>query len=92
MYGYESSVTLTTERLHYKLQTRPLIREGAPRFRAKQLSRKSKEKKNLVMGPKRVPDTEMDRPTDRRSQHQLNSVKCGITLVVLPVHKIYKCR
>jgi hypothetical protein len=29
MYGYESSVTLTTDRLHYKLQTRPLVREGA---------------------------------------------------------------
>jgi hypothetical protein len=29
MYGYESSTTLTTDRLHYKLQTRPLVREGA---------------------------------------------------------------
>jgi hypothetical protein len=28
MYGYESSATLTTDRLHYKLQTRPLVREG----------------------------------------------------------------
>jgi hypothetical protein len=28
IYGYESSATLTTDRLHYKLQTRPLIREG----------------------------------------------------------------
>jgi hypothetical protein len=26
MYGYESSATLTTDRLHYKLQTRPLVR------------------------------------------------------------------
>jgi hypothetical protein len=29
MYGYESSATLTADRLHYKLQTRPLVREGA---------------------------------------------------------------
>jgi hypothetical protein len=27
-YGYESSATLTTDRLHYKLQTSPLVREG----------------------------------------------------------------
>jgi hypothetical protein len=44
MYGYESSATLTTDRLHYKLQTRPLVREGAPRRTAKQLSGKRKEK------------------------------------------------
>jgi hypothetical protein len=29
MYGCESSATLTTNRLHCKLQTRPLVREGA---------------------------------------------------------------
>jgi hypothetical protein len=28
MYGYDSSASLTTDRLHYKLQTRPLVREG----------------------------------------------------------------
>jgi hypothetical protein len=28
MYGYESSATLTTDRLYYKIQTRPLVREG----------------------------------------------------------------
>jgi hypothetical protein len=28
MYGYASSVTLTTHKLHYKLQTRPLVRSG----------------------------------------------------------------
>jgi hypothetical protein len=28
MYGYESSETLTTDRLHYKLETRPLLRES----------------------------------------------------------------
>jgi hypothetical protein len=41
---------------HYKLQTRPLVREGAPR-RAKQLSGKRKEKENVVMGcsiPRRI--------------------------------------
>jgi hypothetical protein len=44
MYGYESSATLTTDGLNYELQTRPLVREGAPRRRAKQLSGKRKEK------------------------------------------------
>jgi hypothetical protein len=28
IYGYESSATLTTDRLYYKLQSRPLVREG----------------------------------------------------------------
>jgi hypothetical protein len=28
MYGYESLATLTTDRLHYKLQSRPLVRES----------------------------------------------------------------
>jgi hypothetical protein len=44
MHGYESSTTLTTDRLHYKLQIRPLVREGAPRQRVKQFSDKRKEK------------------------------------------------
>jgi hypothetical protein len=44
MYGYESSVTLTNDNWHYKLQTRPLVREGAPRRRAKQFSGKRKKK------------------------------------------------
>jgi hypothetical protein len=35
VYGYEFSVTLTTDRLHYKLYTHPLVRAGAPRRRAK---------------------------------------------------------
>jgi hypothetical protein len=42
MYGYESSATPTTDRLHYKSKTRPLVREGAPRV--KQFSGKRKEK------------------------------------------------
>jgi hypothetical protein len=29
------------------------------------------EKKNRLMGPEGVPDTKTDRPTGRRSQHQL---------------------
>jgi hypothetical protein len=65
----ESSATLATEMLHYKLQTRPLVREGAPRRRAKQLPGRRKGKKHLVMGPEAVPDTK----TDHRWQHQLNS-------------------
>jgi hypothetical protein len=43
LHGYESFLTLTTDRLHYKLHTRPVVREGAPRRRAKQLSDKRKE-------------------------------------------------
>jgi hypothetical protein len=27
LYGYKSSATLTTDRLHYKLQTCPMVRE-----------------------------------------------------------------
>jgi hypothetical protein len=61
MYGYEASVTLTTDRLHYKLQTRPLVREQS------NCPAKEKKKKNLV-------DTKKDRPTDRRP-HQLNSTQ-----------------
>jgi hypothetical protein len=49
MYGYESSATLSTGRFHYKLQTRPLVREGAP----KQLSAKRKEKVRYGHGPQR---------------------------------------
>jgi hypothetical protein len=82
MYGM-SSATLTTDRLHYKLQTRPLVREGATKRIAKQLSDKRKEKENFVMGPKRVPDTKTDRPTDLRSYHQLNSTNCLETMCVL---------
>jgi hypothetical protein len=51
MYGYESSATLTTERLHYKLQTRPIAREGAQKRKAKQLSDKRKEKVKSGLGP-----------------------------------------
>jgi hypothetical protein len=47
MYGYRFSATLTTDRLHYKLQTRPLVREGAPRRRAKKFSGKSKVKSKI---------------------------------------------
>jgi hypothetical protein len=47
MHGYVSSATLATDRLHYKLQTRPLVREGAPRRRAKQFSCKKKGKSKI---------------------------------------------
>jgi hypothetical protein len=51
MYGYEFSATLTTDRLHYKLQARALVREGAPRRKAKQFSgkRKGKQKSGHVL-------------------------------------------
>jgi hypothetical protein len=51
MYGYESSATLTTDRLHYKLQTRPLVREGTPSRQTKQMSGKRKEKEKSGHGP-----------------------------------------
>jgi hypothetical protein len=88
MYGYEFSAALTTDRLHYKLHSRPLVREGAPRRRAKQLSGKSKEKEKSGHGPKGMPDTNKDRPTDRRSQHQLNSSLLVCGPVYAPVYPI----
>jgi hypothetical protein len=39
---------------------------------------KEKKKKNLVMGPKRVPDTKRDRPLDCRSQHKLTSTNAKL--------------
>jgi hypothetical protein len=33
MYDYGPSATLTTDSLHYQLQIRPFLREGAPRRR-----------------------------------------------------------
>jgi hypothetical protein len=61
MYGYESSATLTTGRLRYKLHTRPLVREGAPSEEQSNCPAKERKEKNLVMGPKGVPDTKTDR-------------------------------
>jgi hypothetical protein len=60
MYDYKPSGTLTTDRLHHKLQTRPLVREDAPRRIAKQFSGKSKESVKSGHGPQ-------DIPTDRQS-------------------------
>jgi hypothetical protein len=74
MHGYEFSATLTTDTLDYKLQTRPIVRQGARDEEETNCRAKERKKKNLAVGPKEVPDTKMDRPTDRRSQHQLNSI------------------
>jgi hypothetical protein len=46
MYGYESSATLTTDRLHYKLQTRPLQR-GRPKTKNKAIFRQKKGKSKM---------------------------------------------
>jgi hypothetical protein len=43
--GFEGNATLTTDGVYYKIQTRPLVREGAPRRRSKQFSGKIKWKK-----------------------------------------------
>jgi hypothetical protein len=53
MYGYESSATLTTDRLHYKLQTRPLFREGAQGEEQSNFPAKQKEKGKSGHGPQR---------------------------------------
>jgi hypothetical protein len=62
MYGYEYSATLTTDRLHYKLQTRPLVKEGPQDEEQSKCPAKERKKKNLVMGPKGVPDTKTYKP------------------------------
>jgi hypothetical protein len=74
MYGCESSATLTTNRLHYKLQTRPLVRESAPRRRAKQLSGEGMEKRKIwSRAPKGCPTP---RPIGRLTVgHDINSTK-----------------
>jgi hypothetical protein len=66
MYGYESSATLTTDRLHYKLHTRPPVREGAPRRREMQFSGKRKEKVKSGHWPQRGA-RQQDILTDRQS-------------------------
>jgi hypothetical protein len=59
MYSYETSATLTTDRLHYKLQTHPHVREGAPRRGAKLFSGKRKEKVKSGHGLQRGADTKI---------------------------------
>jgi hypothetical protein len=46
----ESSVTLTTDRLHYKLDTSPVVRAGAPIPIANQFSGKKKKKEKVKSG------------------------------------------
>jgi hypothetical protein len=47
-----------------KLQTHPLVREGATH---QETRNRQTENKNLVMGSRWEPDTKTDWPTDRRS-------------------------
>jgi hypothetical protein len=54
---------------------------------------REKKKENLVMGPKGVPDTKTDRPTDRRSQNQLISTlphtrRCRVTSSDISVRQV----
>jgi hypothetical protein len=49
MYGYESSRTLTIDRLHYKLQTLLLVREGAPKTKSKAIFRQMKGKNKDIL-------------------------------------------
>jgi hypothetical protein len=53
MYGYESPATLNIDKLHYKLQTRPLVSEDAPRQRSRQFYGKRKEKAKSGHEPQR---------------------------------------
>jgi hypothetical protein len=85
IYGYEFSATLTTDRLHYKLQTRPIVREGAQDEEQSNCPAIEMRNKNLVIAPKGVPDTKTARPTDRRS-HQLNSMSRTV-IVILIYHR-----
>jgi hypothetical protein len=53
--------------LYSKLQTRPLVREGATKITRPQLSERNfKEKEKLVLGPRWAPDTKTVWPTDCR--------------------------
>jgi hypothetical protein len=55
----------TQKQLYSKLQTRPLVREGATKEQIRNLSKRNfKEKEKLVAGPRWVPDTKTDWPTD----------------------------
>jgi hypothetical protein len=53
VYGYGSCADLTSERLHCKLQTRPLIREGVLHEEERQ-QLSNKENYNLVMALRRT--------------------------------------
>jgi hypothetical protein len=52
------------KKLYRKLQTRPLVREGAQH---QETRNRQTEKKNLVMGSRWEPDTKTDWLTDCRS-------------------------
>jgi hypothetical protein len=52
------------KQLYSKLQTRPLIKEGAT---YEETRNRQTGNKNLVMGSRWEPDTKTDWPTDRRS-------------------------
>jgi hypothetical protein len=42
-------MSLTTDRLLYKLQTRPLVKEGAPEEKQSNCPAKERKKKNLLI-------------------------------------------
>jgi hypothetical protein len=65
-----------------KLQTRPLVREVTPKDEQSSCVAKERKKKSPVMGGG-VPDTKTDRPTNCRSQNQLNSVKAFAPLQLI---------
>jgi hypothetical protein len=83
MYGYESSVTLTTD---YTINYRPVLSsERAHRDEEQSnLRAKEREKKNLVMGPKAVPT-----PSRLTVGHDINSRNVNEDLFVdKPLHVI----
>jgi hypothetical protein len=52
------------KQLYSKLQTRPLVREGAKKLQKSKPEENFKEKVKLVAGPRWAPDTKTDWPTD----------------------------
>jgi hypothetical protein len=71
MYGYEFSATLTTNKL-LQIADRSSRQRGRQDEEQSNFPAEERKNKYLAMGPKGVPETKMDSPTDCRSQHQLN--------------------
>jgi hypothetical protein len=82
MCGYQSSATLTTDRLHYKLQSRLLVREGAPKRWAKQFSGKINSWSWAPMG---YPTPRHNDTVSRKATSNVcNSGSCSIGNDTLP--------
>jgi hypothetical protein len=63
---------LARPRSNYKLQTHSLVMEGTPHKKEPQMSTGNWKEKNLVAGPRWVPDTKTDWPNDRKSSYKFD--------------------